>query len=340
MRSLPFLAASTVALGLTIPTAAATATIHRAPTVSASSSAAHTSSPRPRVVRERVRTAIRHLPVARHSHGGSYNRTKDFGDWIEQGGGCNTRAVVLKQESLTSTTQNRYCTVKTGKWRSYYNAQTYTKASQLQIDHTVPVENAWVSGAWKWNKATRVRYYNDLSDWRTLVAADIHDNEAKGDKDPTHWLPSHGTCRYVNYWTAVKTRWHLHVTGAEKRKLQRLASNCPNRVIRVRLASTATTPPPPPAALTCGAHMSDSTPAQYSYDRVIVKTGQPGASVHTVAHYKTTTTAHSGRSGSNAIASISYYISGASPGFRVSVSVTVSKNGHSRSCGTSFTPHS
>lgn len=286
-----------------------------------------------------MRTAIRRLPVARHSHAGSYSRAKDFGNWIDQGKGCDTRAIVLKKESLTRTTQNKYCTIKTGKWRSYYNGQTYSLARKLQIDHTVPVENAWVSGAWKWSKATRVRYYNDLTDARTLVAVDVHDNEAKGDQDPTGWLPAEGQCRYVKYWTAVKTRWHLNVTRAEKRKLQALGKTCPNTVIRVRLATLKSSPPPAPAALICRAHMSDATPAQYSYDRVIVKTGQPNAAVHTVAHYKTTSTAHNGRSGSNAVASISYYIAGASPGYRVNVSVTVTKNGHTRACATAFTPH-
>jgi hypothetical protein len=291
------------------------------------------------VVKEHLRRAIRRLPVAKHSHAGSYNRVKDFGDWIDQGKGCDTRAVVLKQESLSPTTQNRYCTVKTGKWYSYYNGKTYLKASQLQIDHTVPVENVWISGAWKWTKSTRVRYYNDLHDSRTLVAVDSHDNESKGDSAPTDWLPANGSCRYLKYWTAVKTRWHLTVTSRESRKLHRLATNCPNPLIRVRLATVKMAPPPAPAKLICRAHMSDATPAQYSYDRVIVKTGQPHAFVHAVAHYKTTNTPKSGRSGDNAVASLSFYISGATAGRWVPVSVTVTKNGHSRSCGTGFTPH-
>jgi hypothetical protein len=336
VRLLATLAAATVVLGLTTPTATATAA-HLATTTSSSTAA--TSAARTNVVKERLRRAIRRLPVARHSHAGSYDRVKDFGDWIDQGGGCDTRAVVLKAESLTKTTQNQYCTVKTGKWFSYYDHATYTRASQLQIDHTVPVENAWISGAWKWTKATRVRYYNDLGDSRTLVAVDSHDNESKGDQDPTDWLPQYGKCRYLKSWTAVKTRWHLTVTTAEKRKLHRMGAECPNKIIRVRLASTATAPPPAPAPLICRAHMSDATPAQYTYDRVIVKTGQPHAFVRAVAHYKTTNTAKSGRSGANAVASLSFYISGATPGRRVPVSVTVTKNGHTRTCGTAFTPH-
>jgi hypothetical protein len=186
----------------------------------------------------RERAAITKLRVAAHSHAGSYDRTKEFGDWIEQGAGCDTRAVVLKIESLAPTTQNSNCTVEKGRWFSYYNGTYYTNAygGAVQIDHTVPVENVWVSGAWRWTQATRIRYYNDLKDPRTLVAVDAHDNESKGDQDPTTWLPQDGRCRYVAYWVAVKTRWHLSVTQAEKSKLTSLASSCVNRRLTITKA--------------------------------------------------------------------------------------------------------
>jgi hypothetical protein len=195
------------------------------PSQAAASSSASASS---KTVHTRLRAAVKNLRVAVQSHAISYDRDKDFGDWVSQGGECDTRAVVLEDESLKRTTANEYCTIETGKWFSYYNATLYRKASALQIDHTVPVENAWISGAWRWTKATRVRYYNDLRDPRTLVAVDIHDNESKGDQDPTTWLPHDGKCRYVRSWTAVKTRWHLNVTAAEKTELARLAADCPN----------------------------------------------------------------------------------------------------------------
>ena len=186
-----------------------------------------------------LRTAVSHLPVAAHSHASSYDRTREFGTWKTQYGECDTRAVVLKQESLVRTTQNSYCTVSTGKWFSYYNARYYYDAygGALQIDHVVPVENAWVSGAWRWTKATRVAYYNDLGDGRTLVAVDRHDNEAKGDADPSQWMPSHGRCRYIRAFTAVKIRWHLTVTRAEKAALVHDANGCANSVLRVTRAS-------------------------------------------------------------------------------------------------------
>jgi len=194
-----------------------------------------------RTVSIRVRAAIKQLPVAKHSHAGTYDRDQQFGDWITQYRECDTRAVVLTDESLKPVTKNDYCTVSKGKWYSYYNATYYSNAygGAVQIDHTVPVYNAWISGAWRWTQATRVRYYNDLVDPRTLVGVDAHDNEVKGADDPTEWLPRHGKCRYVRYWVAVKTRWHLRVTTAEKAELATLAAHCPNRTLTIKRAAVA-----------------------------------------------------------------------------------------------------
>jgi hypothetical protein len=190
------------------------------------------------VVKVPLRTAIRNLRVAVHSHAGSYDRTRAFGDWISQGGGCTTRAVVLKDETLEPTTQTSSCTVRTGRWYSFYDGRYYMNAygGLVQIDHVVPTENAWVSGAWRWTHATRVRYYNDLGDSRALVAVDRHDNEAKGDRDPSDWMPSHGRCRYLRYWVAVKIRWRLSVSRGEKAALNRVAAGCTNPDITVRRA--------------------------------------------------------------------------------------------------------
>lgn len=92
------------------------------------------------------------------------------------------------------------------------------------------------------------------------------------------------------------------------------------------------------AALPCRASMSDATPKQYSDVHVRVKTASY-ARVRTVAHYKTTDTVKRGTAGSTGLARIKYYISGASAGYRVRVDVTVTKNGRTGRCSTSFVPH-
>ena len=91
-------------------------------------------------------------------------------------------------------------------------------------------------------------------------------------------------------------------------------------------------------AVSCHASMSDSTPQQYSYVGVRVKTATY-AGVHTVAHYKTTNTPHAGKANRMGQTNISYYISGSTPGYRVRVDVTVSKGGRTGHCSTSFVPH-
>jgi hypothetical protein len=92
------------------------------------------------------------------------------------------------------------------------------------------------------------------------------------------------------------------------------------------------------APLKCRASMSDATPKQYTDVFVRVKTA-PRAKVVTVAHYKTTKTKKRRTANAQGRARVKYYISGATPGYRVRVSVTVSKKGRSRTCSTSFTPH-
>jgi hypothetical protein len=92
------------------------------------------------------------------------------------------------------------------------------------------------------------------------------------------------------------------------------------------------------ASVPCHASMSDSTPKDYTNVYVRVSTSSY-ASVHTVAHYKTTNTAHTVRANSTGHASVKYYISGATPGYRVYVDVTVTKNQHHGYCRTSFVPH-
>jgi hypothetical protein len=102
---------------------------------------------------------------------------------------------------------------------------------------------------------------------------------------------------------------------------------------------TTKAPPPPPASLlTCTASMSNSQPADYSATDVIVATGVAGAGVTTTAHYKTTDTTHTAVAGANGNADIPYRISRATVGYQVNVDVTVTAQGTTQSCSTSFTP--
>jgi hypothetical protein len=91
-------------------------------------------------------------------------------------------------------------------------------------------------------------------------------------------------------------------------------------------------------SLRCSAWMSNPHPADYTTTKVRVHTVK-FAKVKTVAHYRTTNTTHHGKTNSHGRATIPYYISGATPGYRVKVDITVRKNSRVGHCQTAFTPH-
>jgi uncharacterized membrane protein YgcG len=176
-------------------------------------------------------TLLGTLKVKAESHSTSYSRSK-FKLWVDADhDGENTRAEVLKAESTKKVKENSHHTVTTGRWVSTYDGNTYTIASKLDIDHLVPLEEAWTSGAYAWTATKRTAYANDLGYAASLIAVSQHANRSKGDKEPNAYLPPKTTyiCAYVRNYIAVKYRWGLTVDAAEKAALGfDLASYCVN----------------------------------------------------------------------------------------------------------------
>jgi hypothetical protein len=106
----------------------------------------------------------------------------------------------------------------------------------VDIDHMVPLAEAWDSGARGWTSRTRLRFANDLGDRRALVAVTDNVNQSKGDQDLAEWLPARQVCRYLGEYVAVKLRWSLRVDRRESSAMRQLAEQCPNRRITVTLA--------------------------------------------------------------------------------------------------------
>lgn len=180
-------------------------------------------------------TAIADLPVASEVRTG-YDRDL-FHHWIDaDGDGCSTRNEVLLEEADDAPTVGSGCSLSGGRWYSYYDAVSQTSTSDLDIDHTVPLAEAWDSGARSWSSSEREAYANDLGDYRPLIAVTDTVNQAKGDQDPAEWLPDHQVCRYVEDWVAVKHRWGLSVDSAEKSALTSLAADCGNPTVSIELA--------------------------------------------------------------------------------------------------------
>jgi hypothetical protein len=209
-------------------------------------------------VNKPLRAAVALVPVgAEHRDG--YERSR-FRHWVDKDRDrCDTRREVLLAEAVEKPRRGASCTLTGGRWFSYYDGKYSTNASDLDIDHLVPLAEAWDSGARSWTAKQREAFANDLGDSRTLVAVTSSVNRSKGDRDPTDWLPPRATarCRYVTQWVAVKLRWKLRADLAEKGELTDLARHCPNRTINVTIApvvSGSTTPTRPP---TCSSAYPD-----------------------------------------------------------------------------------
>jgi hypothetical protein len=90
--------------------------------------------------------------------------------------------------------------------------------------------------------------------------------------------------------------------------------------------------------LRCGASMTNSHPRDYTSTGVKVRTA-PFAHIKTVAHYRTVSHPKYRTANAQGRRTVWYYISGATPGYRVVVNVYVSRGRRTGSCSTSFTPH-
>ncbi|GAB4099937.1 HNH endonuclease family protein [Sinomonas halotolerans] len=186
------------------------------------------------VYKASLRTAARSLPVAAEVNWG-YDRTKYFGSWKDTNRDCqNTRHEVLIAESRVSPRlSSTRCTVTRGKWVTSWDNRTHYDPRAVQIDHMVPVHEAWGSGARSWSQARRIAFYNDLGDARSLNAQTSALNSSKQAKGPEDWMPPANRCRYIAEWIAVKIRWGLKADSREKAALVRWADSCPAMILTV-----------------------------------------------------------------------------------------------------------
>ncbi|MEU4606287.1 HNH endonuclease family protein [Kribbella sp. NPDC023972] len=149
-----------------------------------------------------------------------------FPHWITQSGTCDTRDQVLKRDG-SGVTVDSQCEPTAGRWYSVYDATWVVGDSSVDIDHIVPLAEAWKSGANTWSTSRRQQFANDLS-VSQLIAVSASSNRSKGDKDPSAWKPPNASvhCIYAREWIWVKHTYSLSLQSAEKTALQQMLGTC------------------------------------------------------------------------------------------------------------------
>jgi len=201
--------------------------------VTAASDAATVAIPDTSATNTLAVTLLATLAVKGKAPKTGYDRVGDFGTaWLDvDRNGCDTRNDVL-QRDLTSVVRSGTCTVMTGTIVSPYTSATISfvrgaaTSALVQIDHVVPLANAWQTGAQQLSQAQRVSLANDPLN---LLAVDGRSNEQKSDGDTATWLPANKSyrCRYVARQISVKATYGLWVTQAERDAMTRILDTCP-----------------------------------------------------------------------------------------------------------------
>lgn len=171
------------------------------------------------------------LPVSEPGSMAGYSR-EDFPHWSDaqeygwnvSDTACDARDAALMRDGEEVVVEEG-CDVVTGVWLDPFTAQTFTDPSDIDIDHMVPLANAWRSGADSWDEAERERYANDPD---VLLSVEDNANQSKGDKGPEAWKPPNEAewCDYARQWIGVKAKYELSVNEQEKQELVRMLNSC------------------------------------------------------------------------------------------------------------------
>lgn len=143
--------------------------------------------------------------------------------------GCRTRDDVLAAQLRdVEVKPGSRCVVVAGVLDDPYTGKTIrfekAHASDVHIDHKVPLSRVFVLAAHAWTQEQRVAFANDTA--TELIAVDGHANMAKGDAG-LEWLPNRAYhCRYVHDYLAVSIKYTVPITAGDRAVAERVAAAC------------------------------------------------------------------------------------------------------------------
>jgi uncharacterized protein DUF1524 len=177
------------------------------------------------------------LPVKGRAPMTEYSRAEFGQAWADvDRNGCDTRNDILRRDliQLVIKPGTNGCVVLAGVLQDPYTGHRISflrgqgTSLAVQIDHVVALADAWQTGAALLEPSWRLALANDPLE---LLAVDGSANESKGDGDSATWLPPSRSyrCRYVARQLAVKAKYHLWVTAAERAAMAWVLGSCPRQ---------------------------------------------------------------------------------------------------------------
>lgn len=182
----------------------------------------------------KVRDELEQLEVHGWVDAPDYDRT-EFGEpWADvDNNGCDTRNDVLARDmDRVLFRGGSHCVVDAGVLHDQFSGETvYFERGEatsplVQIDHLVPLSDAWFAGAWEWDPVEREEFANDPMN---LLAVSGEANQDKGNQTADAWLPANPDyhCAYVARQVHVKYVWGLSVSASERQAMIDVLANCP-----------------------------------------------------------------------------------------------------------------
>ncbi|WP_371377669.1 HNH endonuclease family protein [Thalassotalea aquiviva] len=147
----------------------------------------------------------------------NYSRDQFGKGWEDSDSDCqNTRMELLIGYSLSSVHYKtaKSCQVTYGKWVSPFTDKTIYHASDIDIDHIVPLHWAWEHGAREWPLNKRIEFANDPAN---LLSVEASLNRQKGAKDISEWLPPKNQCQYIDSFNKVVKAYKLGSSQTEQK---------------------------------------------------------------------------------------------------------------------------
>jgi hypothetical protein len=203
------------------------------PSDSATGPATAAGAPSPPSANEAL-SMLEELAIASPSSMAGYSREEyphwasdaDAYGWQEPDGSCDVRDVALIRDGK-GVQIDEDCDITAGTWLDPYTGRALSDPSEVDIDHVVPLANAWRSGASSavWSTADREAYANDPE---VLLSSEAGANRTKGDNGPEAWKPPNRDywCEYARRWIWIKSDWRLTVNPAEKSALRGMLGTC------------------------------------------------------------------------------------------------------------------